>query len=139
MSLLKGWLGEKMTSLGIWATLDKQCYPRFHDVIAPSTNGTTQIDHVIVSRVGIFVIETKNYSGWIFGGEKQAKWTQSLYGKKSSFQNPLHQNYRHIKCLSASMGVAGRPFPLRRVFHRGMHLQNRNARQCHEPGPGSLH
>ncbi|MGC9451387.1 MAG: NERD domain-containing protein [Oceanipulchritudo sp.] len=97
---MKGWLGEKLTALGIWMHLDKETYRRFHNVIVPARNGTTQIDHVIVSPFGIFVVETKNYQGWIFGSADQAQWTQSIYGKKHRFQNPLRQNYRHIKCLS---------------------------------------
>lgn len=47
------------------------------------------------STEGIFVIEAKNMDGWIFGEVKSAQWTQSLFGKKYWFQNPLHQNYRH--------------------------------------------
>ena len=100
MSALRGWLGEKMTTLGMWFYLDRKIYRRFHDVIVPSSNGTTQIDHLLVSPFGLFVIETKNINGWIFGSEEQPKWTQSLYGKKYSFQNPLRQNYRHTKCLA---------------------------------------
>jgi restriction system protein len=64
-----------------------------------ASNGTTQIDHILVSPFGLFVIETKNIKGWIFGSEQQRKWIQTLYGKKFTFQNPLHQNYRHTKCL----------------------------------------
>ena len=52
-----------------------------------------------MSRFGVFVIETKNYQGWIFGNEHQKMWTQKLYQKSYQFQNPLHQNYRHIKTL----------------------------------------
>ncbi|MEM9051881.1 MAG: nuclease-related domain-containing protein [Bacteroidota bacterium] len=100
MSKLKGWFGEKVVAVGMWAFLDKQVYRRFHDVIVSTSNGTTQIDHILVSQYGIFVIETKNMQGWIFGSEQQASWTQSLYGKKYKFQNPLRQNYRHIKCLA---------------------------------------
>jgi hypothetical protein len=62
-------------------------------------NGTTQVDHVLVASTGIFVIETKHYSGWIFGGEKQAEWTQVIFKKKSRFQNPIHQNYAHVRTL----------------------------------------
>ena len=52
------------------------------------------------------MIETKNYQGWIFGGEGQAEWTQSLRGgRKFKFQNPLRQNYRHIKALSEFLGL----------------------------------
>ncbi|MSP97360.1 MAG: NERD domain-containing protein [Betaproteobacteria bacterium] len=67
--------------------------------------GHRQIDHVIVSRHGVFVVETKNMDGWIFGDEKSPQWTQSIYGKNYKFQNPLHQNYRHTKALSEFLGI----------------------------------
>jgi restriction system protein len=54
---------------------------------------------VVVSPFGIFVIETKNYRGWIFGSEKQRQWTQQIYRSKHKFQNPLHQNKLHVKAL----------------------------------------
>jgi ssDNA-binding Zn-finger/Zn-ribbon topoisomerase 1 len=44
--------------------------------------------------------------GWIFGSENQATWTQSIFGKKHQFQNPLRQNYRHTKCLSEYLGIS---------------------------------
>jgi restriction system protein len=78
----------------------KNIYRRIDDIILPSKNGTTQIDHVLVSVFGIFVIETKNMQGWLFGGEKDSTWCQSIYGHKNRFQNPLRQNYRHIECLA---------------------------------------
>ncbi len=84
---------------GMWLFLDNNVYGLFHDVIVPTSNGTTQIDHLLVSPFGLFVIETKNFKGWIFGSEDQPNWTQSLYGKKFSFQNPLRQNFRHTKCV----------------------------------------
>ena len=96
----KGWLGEKMTAFGMVLSLDKSIYKRFHNLIINAPDGTTQIDHVVVSPYGIFVLETKNMKGWIFGSERDANWTQSLYNKKNSFQNPLRQNYRHTKCLA---------------------------------------
>ena len=58
-----------------------------------------QIDHVLVSRFGIFVIETKDYSGWIFAGVADKKWTQVLYRAKFRFRNPLHQNYGHVSAV----------------------------------------
>lgn len=100
MSALRGWIGEKITTLGMWLFLDRKIYRRFHDVIVPTSNGTTQIDHLLISPFGLFIIETKNFKGWIFGSADQPKWTQSLYGKKYSFQNPLRQNFRHLKCLA---------------------------------------
>ncbi|KAB1851160.1 NERD domain-containing protein, partial [Acinetobacter tandoii] len=62
-------------------------------------NQTTQIDHILLSPFGIFVIETKNYKGWIFGNQHQKTWTQKIYKKSFKFQNPLHQNYKHQKVL----------------------------------------
>lgn len=76
-----------------------------NNVTIPTPNGTTQIDHVIVSRYGVFVVETKNMDGWIFGDEKNSQWTQSIFGRKYKFQNPLHQNYRHTKALSEFLGI----------------------------------
>jgi len=53
-----------------------------------------------------FVLETKNMSGWIFGGEQQAKWTQNIYGKTFKFQNPLRQNFKHIKAIERALQVS---------------------------------
>jgi hypothetical protein len=98
-------MGEIITKLGMWLFLDRKVYRRFHNVIVPSSTGTTQIDHLVVSPFGLFVIETKNIKGWIFGSTDQPKWTQTLYRSKHSFQNPLHQNYRHTRCLAEHLGI----------------------------------
>lgn len=104
-NMFRGWVGEKATQLGLWLLLDGNTYIRFHNVIVPSQNGSTQIDHVLISRFGIFVVETKNFSGLIYGSEKDKYWTQVLPGKKSKFQNPLNQNYKHKKALSEQLGI----------------------------------
>jgi hypothetical protein len=91
---IKGFLGEKMVSL-VLNRLPKDEYIVLNDIILPTDRGTTQIDHVVASVFGIFVIETKNYKGWIYGGEKDDRWTHNMYGKKHSFMNPIHQNYKH--------------------------------------------
>jgi len=100
LNIFKGWMGEKETQLGMWMKLDSNTYKRFHNIIIQTKNGTTQIDHIILSQYGIFVIETKNYNGWIFGGKDQRFWTQVLFGTKNRFQNPLHQNYKHTRALA---------------------------------------
>ena len=57
---------------GRLAKLPQEDYQTVNDIMLPTVDGeTTQIDHVVVSRYGIFVIETKDYNGWIFGGENQ--------------------------------------------------------------------
>jgi len=62
-------------------------------------DGTTQVDHILVSRFGVFVIETKDYKGWIFANAKQANWTQVLFTRKFRFQNPIFQNLRHVRAV----------------------------------------
>jgi restriction system protein len=109
-ALFKGWFGEKVTQLGLWHHLDDGIYPRFHDIIVPSSNGTTQIDHVLVSCYGIFVVETKNYNGWIFGDEQSPQWTVSRFGRKFQFQDPLRQNYRHTQCLAEHLRLPASVF-----------------------------
>ena len=104
-SILKGWFGEKCAQVGMWLKLDDEIYKQFNDIILETETGTTQIDHVILSRFGVFVIETKNYNGWIYGGEKQKNWTQNLFGKKHIFQNPLHQNYKHTMALAKRLQI----------------------------------
>ena len=63
-------------------------------------NKTCQIDHIVVSNFGIFVIETKNYYGLIKGNKYDNKWYQYLGRTRNSFLNPIHQNYGHIRALS---------------------------------------
>lgn len=71
------------------------------NVYVPKDNGeTSEIDVVFITQKGIFVIESKNYSGWIFGDEKAAYWTAMLPNKqKNQFYNPIKQNKTHIKWL----------------------------------------
>lgn len=93
--------------------LDYKDYFIFNNLIIPSeNNGSTQIDHIVASRFGIFVIESKDYSGWIFGDKNQQFWTQSLPGgnNKFQFQNPIHQNYAHIMALKILMPFIGDNF-----------------------------
>ena len=105
LNTAKGWLGEKMTTVGLWAFFSDKVYHRVDNVIVPTANGTTQIDHLLVSVYGIFVIETKNIKGWIYGSPEQDKWTQVLFGDEAKFGNPLKQNYRHTRCLSEYLGL----------------------------------
>lgn len=109
-SMFKGWLGEAQGALAQLLLLDDKVYRSINNVTIPTVTGTTQIDHVVVSRYGVFVIEAKNMTGWIFGSEHDKQWTQSIFGKKHRFQNPLHQNYRHTKALSEFLGIGHEKF-----------------------------
>ncbi|MEN9358739.1 MAG: hypothetical protein RL095_274 [Verrucomicrobiota bacterium] len=105
---VKGAIGEAITSTIHKVALDSKVYHQLNNVTLKLEDGsTTQIDHVIVSRFGIFVIETKNMAGWIFGKADQAQWTQTFpNGTKNSFQNPLRQNYRHLMALIEFYGLS---------------------------------
>lgn len=101
----KGKTGEGLVNLAAKLRLDSNTYRLIKDVTLPTSRGTTQIDHVIVSKFGIFVIETKNYKGWIFADANQPKWTQVNFKQKHRFQNPLRQNYAHICALSERLDL----------------------------------
>ena len=102
---VKGKIGEKVTDLGLKLTLDPKTYKILKDITIKDSKGKTQIDLVVVSRYGIFVIEVKNFNGWIFGNERDKYWTQVLYSKKTKFYNPLRQNHRHVKALAELLKV----------------------------------
>lgn len=94
----KGQAGENKVAR-ILQKLPTEKYKIVNDILIKNSHGTTQIDHVVLSEYGVFVIETKNYSGWIYGGEYSEEWTKNVYGNKYQFRNPLKQNYAHIKAL----------------------------------------
>ena len=102
----KGWLGETIVNLSAHFLLDRKTYHLIRNVTLPTEDGTTQIDHLIVSPYGVFVVETKNMKGWIFGRARQRCWTQKIYRHPQKFQNPLHQNYKHVKTLQALLDLS---------------------------------
>jgi hypothetical protein len=88
--------GEEQVSRVLRSHFDSPDYHLMNHVTLPARDGTTQVDHILVSRFGVFVIETKHFSGWIFADEAHAQWTQVLFRAKFTFQNPIRQNYRHV-------------------------------------------
>ncbi len=99
----KGRAGEKSVAKSL-SVLPENEYKLINDLLLPAEESfTSQIDHVVLSCKGIFVIETKNYSGIISGSEKSSEWTQNIYGNKHSFKNPVFQNYGHIKALEKAL------------------------------------
>ncbi|HAT8493123.1 TPA: NERD domain-containing protein [Vibrio vulnificus] len=102
---LKGVFGEFLVNR-LLSKLPESDYTLIKDVTLLTNDGTTQVDHIVVSRYGIFVVETKNMKGWIFGSARQKQWTQKIYRHSSKFQNPLHQNYKHIKALETLLGCS---------------------------------
>ena len=97
----KGDLGE-IAVMRELNKLDSKNYKKIYDIKIKNPNARTktcQIDHLILSKFGIFVIETKAYKGNIYGKEFSNKWIQYLGNKKYEFLNPLFQNYGHIKAV----------------------------------------
>lgn len=101
----KGKVGEFLVNASARLFLDKSRYHLIKNVTLPTPDGTTQVDHVLVSEFGVFVVETKNMKGWIFGSPHQRFWTQKIFRSNHKFQNPLHQNYKHVKTLQALLGL----------------------------------
>lgn len=83
--------------------LPRQDYHVINDVVLPTPYGSSQIDHIVVSPFGIFVIETKYYSGWIYGSEHGEYWTKNVYGHKYDFYNPILQNTGHVTALRKNL------------------------------------
>lgn len=92
--------GESKVAHGL-KNLDPLKYQMLNDVLINTDKGTSQIDHLILSPYGIFIIETKNYRGWIFGNEKAEYWTQVIFNSKTKFRNPVKQNWAHIYALKS--------------------------------------
>ena len=95
----RGFMGEFWVKLEL-RKLPKDKYVVLNDIMIKDEKGTHQIDHLVISKFGIFVIEMKNYYGLIKGKEFDNKWCQYLGKNKSYFINPIHQNFGHIKSLS---------------------------------------
>ena len=101
----KGNYGEFLTFL----YLEKlKCYNIIMSnlYIPKSSGSTTEVDLLMISEKGIYVFESKNYSGWIFGNEKDKSWTQMLQNKsKNYFFNPIWQNSGHINAVKRVLNL----------------------------------
>ena len=102
----KGAYGEWLTEYMFGNNNLKGYCKSLHNIYVPYKGRTSEIDVLLVHKKGIFVIESKNYSGWIFGNEQQRYWTQCLPNKeKNKFYNPIMQNATHINALSQYLDI----------------------------------
>ena len=86
-------------------------YSIINNVMLYDENGKShQIDHIVFSKFGIFVIETKNFEGLIKGNTYDKQWIQILGKTKTNFYNPVHQNYGHIKVLEEKLNIKENKF-----------------------------
>lgn len=95
---VKGHLGELSISLRL-KRLSKKHYIVLNDVLLKIDESSTQIDHIVISKSGLHVIETKNLKGWIHGHENSEYWKQTIFKHKYRFKNPIKQNYLHVHVL----------------------------------------
>ena len=105
----KGAIGEKRVAR-ILEKLQEGKYSVINNLLLNNSGYTSQVDHVVVSVYGIFVIETKTYQGIISGGENSEQWTQNIYGNKYEFRNPILQNYGHVKSMNVSSNFVSADF-----------------------------
>lgn len=99
--------GEKRVSAFL-EDLGCEEYRVYNDLLIRDGSYTTQVDHIIISRYGVFVLETKNVHGKVYGGDNAEFWKQYLpstgykrYGftQEHQLRNPIWQNEGHIKTL----------------------------------------
>jgi len=101
---LKGAIGEQNVALRL-RSLDKSKYKVINNVVLQAGEYTSQIDHIVISDYGVFVIETKNYKGWILGHEQSEYWTQVIFKRKEKLYNPIRQNLGHVKTLKKCLAA----------------------------------
>ena len=127
----KGALGE----FQIFADIDEQLQGTKYwlfNVYVPRGNGTTtEIDVMLFHDSGIYIFESKNYSGWIFGREDDSTWTQCLRStgrnsKKIKFFNPLKQNETHIACFQTWAGKDLGNIPIHSIIIFGNRCELKN-------------
>lgn len=103
----KGKVGELVVRLMIGRDKPKKAKYSVHNLTFHDGEKSVQIDHIVINKKGVHVIETKNYSGRIYGSEYDRQWTQVLaYGRvKHKLHSPLHQNYGHIMGLKTVLNL----------------------------------
>ena len=95
----KGNIGEYRVSNRLGGTIANKQY-LIDDIIIKNGEATTQIDHIFINQNGVYVIETKNYNGYIIGKDFDRNWVQIINKKiKNTFYNPVKQNYTHCRML----------------------------------------
>lgn len=109
LAVLLGWLRTAWAARAArsqWAPRTDGSSRCFRGLIVRDDRGTTEIDEVLVTPAGVFVIEKKDFNAWIYGGGNDEYWTAVYKNREAHrFQNPIRQNYRHVKALESFLGV----------------------------------
>ena len=96
----EGTKGEENTQFACSMYLKPPKYRCYHNLLVAHSTSTAQIDHVVISEYGIFVLETKNMAGQVYGSASDQRWTKLLGSTKYQFRNPLKQNDSHVRTLA---------------------------------------
>lgn len=113
--IIIGYIGELLVRLRL-KRLDESSYTVLNDILIKTEEGTTQIDHIVVSEYGIFVIETKHMTGKVYATDFGEQW-KVYYGKRCrKLFNPFRQNYGHIKNLESLLSAPEEAFKPILVF-----------------------
>jgi restriction system protein len=104
----RGDIAETRVRRILAAGLEKNRYTLFNDITVPSGGGTVHIDHLIVSRFGIFVIESQFARGWVSGEEFQDRWKLDHWRGSTRIDNPLHRNALKVEALENILKVPSR-------------------------------
>jgi hypothetical protein len=106
---LKGRIGSWRVHRRLQQALPASHYTVLRDVTVRRATAagvdTSQLDHVVISPYGIFVIASKHYSGWIFGAEREPQWTRVHFRSRRQFPNPLSENHAHVRALQELLGL----------------------------------
>lgn len=107
--IFKGYVSESKIRYFLHKLEADDNYIVLHDIILPTKDGKTeQIDHIVLSVYGIFVIESISDKGFFYGDEKKKYWTRVIFNKKVRFLSPIFQNYRNISSIEHLIGC--KPF-----------------------------
>ncbi len=101
----RGDIAESRTRRILANGLEKSRYTLLNDVELPAGGGTVHVDHIVVSRFGVFVIESWYASGTVSGTEFQDRWKQERWGRTKRFDNPVHQNAVQAETLGRLLGM----------------------------------
>lgn len=104
--VLRGQVGELKINQML-NTLSRSEYTSFHNLYIPSPSNKkrpfSEVDHIVVSRYGVFVIETKSYTGEI---DAKREWKNWYYSHdRIGFENPINQNKRHVYDLKKFLSL----------------------------------
>ena len=103
----RGTMGEDRVRRLLSAGLPSSQYTVFYSVVIPSGGGTRRIPHLVVSQFGVFVICALHRSGRITGTRVQDLWSQTSWGRKKRFNNPVYQNELSVQALERLLGQSG--------------------------------